>query len=112
MKFLVSLNNFFIEKLSRWNKNLSGGDKPLFPPDIAIVKLNSIAKEKGINDDFNKEIHIYLGGELKYAISYSKEKAEIVKETYGIPVVEDKFDEEDFEFTNMLEYGEVRRKVI
>jgi hypothetical protein len=76
-----------------WNKFM-GKKQKIEAPDVrAIVKVNEVAKARGIYDDSNKIIEIYKYGHLK-TIKYSDADVESLREQ-GVPVVEESYTDEN-----------------
>jgi hypothetical protein len=74
-------------------------EKQEYPYQFAVIELNPVAKSSGINDDLNKIIKIYKGGEVVDELPYSKQMLESIKEIDKIPIHEEVYgDSEEFEF--------------
>lgn len=78
-----------------------------FPHRFALIRYSNHAKDKAIYDDENKIIEIYKKGELIETHQYSAELVNALEEVDEIPVEEEKFEEEDFEFQEVANFGSV-----
>lgn len=85
-------------------------EKKLFPQEFAMIKLTDLAKAKGLTDDQNKIIVYYSNGESLWRIPYTPEDVQAIREVYRIPIEEEKFIDENFEFDTIGETGEVVTK--
>lgn len=78
------------------------------PGRFALIRFSKNAKEKGVFSDENKIVEIYEGGELKgIPQPYTKELIDALTEVDELPVVEEIFKEEPFEFVESADFGSV-----
>lgn len=75
------------------------------PYSYGIIRLTNNAKSMGINDDENKVIDIFSGGEKIDTLPFSKALLTALREVDEIPVTEEEFDEEEFEFDSIVDFG-------
>ena len=100
-KFISNLNPFKKKK-----------EKEAFPNKFALIRLTNHAKESGIEDEENKVIEIYKRGKLLGVPKpYTEELVRALEEVEEIPVIEEKFKEEDeFVFDESTsQFGSVER---
>lgn len=88
--------------------NLTKKEELVFPYEWALVRTNSVAKEKGINDDYNKEIVMIINNKEDKTYQYSEHLVKILREQ-GIPVEYEPEDtDEEIEFDEVTNFGETR----
>ena len=87
----------FFKNLMFWRKE---EEKESYPYKFFLVKLNDVAKSKGIIDDYNREIEIFENGEKIAVYPYTKELVNSIKQTEKIPGYFEtyNYEEDDFEF--------------
>lgn len=82
--------------------------KIIYPQSLGIIKLNDVAKQKGIFDDENKIIEIYRHGKLSEIIKYTEFDVKALKELEGIPILEEPIEnEEEINFDLEASFGTV-----
>ena len=81
----------------------------VFPYRFAIVRVNDAAKTHGIDDDENKEIVLYEGGEVKKIMPFTKAHLKYLKDD-GIPTASEIDDAEEFEFDAYSDFGLLKYK--
>lgn len=79
--------------------------------NYAIIRVNSIAKEKGITDNENKEVVILENNKVKEVIPYFEGFENILREVGQIPVVNEEISEEQqFHFIESASFGHISRR--
>lgn len=91
----------------KWiTKIFSKKEEILFPNEFALIRFSDVAKLEGIQDDQNKEIVLFKNGKEHKKYPYSDEIINILKKQ-GIPVEQESFDEEEYEFDSVSSFGGV-----
>jgi hypothetical protein len=104
------------EKMSKGFLGLSVWDlfkkkEDQYPSHFINIKLNPIAKSLGLNDEFNKEIHIIKNGVVIEITPYSKKMLESIKKINDIPVFEEDYDEdEEYEYDSFTDLSVIKFK--
>ena len=80
-------------------------EEEFYPSAFCISELSGIAKNEGINDDFNKKIAIYSGGYKITEFSYDENIIKAIEDIYGIPFTEGILEDEDYEFDTIENIG-------
>ena len=81
-----------------------------YPSDFALIKINDVAKEKGLEDEQNKAIVRYINGEISEIMPFNKAFVDALREIDGIPVEEEEFKDEDFEWDSTTTLGVINYK--
>lgn len=83
----------------------------LYPAHFIKVILNPVAKSKGINDNFNKEVIRIKNGIEVERREYSPELLENMKKVYSIPVFEEVYnDAEEYDYDSFNDLAIIRYK--
>lgn len=80
------------------------------PSSFALIRLTKFAKERGIDDDFNRVIYVVRNGRVQYPpVPYSEERVRAIMETDEIPIVDEReiSGEDEFRFEDVSDFGEV-----
>lgn len=81
-------------------------EKETYPSDFGLIRVNDIAKGKGVNDDHVKKIFIYKNNKLEEVLPYNESIVTALREVDGIPVEEEQYDEEEgFEWDSASTLG-------
>lgn len=96
-----------LEKLK--NLIFKGSEEDSFPYRFALVRVNDVAKEHGIDDDENKEIALFEGGKIKKIMPFTNAHLKSLKNE-GIPVSSEIDDTEEFEFDAYGDFGIITYK--
>ena len=89
-----------------WNPFRKKTEPVTFPSKFALIRYTKQAKELGIFDDENKVVEIYKNGILSETPKpYSIELVKALEEIDEIPVVEESFEEESFDFDEFGDFG-------
>lgn len=99
-KDLPIINLFFREK-----------EKEKYPTRFIKITLSDVAKIKGLNDEHNRIINIIEYGEVVKEMEYSKELLEALIEIDPMPVFEESYDTEEFEYDVFEALGQASYKV-
>lgn len=79
--------------------------------EFAIVRLSESAKEKGIEDDENKEIHIMKHRKVINKVPYFKGAESVIRQVHGIPIINESLDyEQPYEFKESASFGQTTRR--
>ena len=91
--------------------NLFKKKKEQYPAHFLIVKLSPVAKSLGVNDEFNKEIHVVKNGIVVEIVPYTKKMIDSFKEIEELPIFEEDYDEdEEYEYDSFNELSSIRYK--
>ena len=82
-------------------------------PDRIQISYTDEAKEKGVLDDFNKEVKRYKNGIVVEVKRYSIHTVLSMRKVYGLPILDlTTSKEEDYHFDEITAlHGEIRRIV-
>jgi len=70
-----------------------------------IIRVNSVAKMKGVIDDYNKIIEVTApNGQVIKTLDYSEPTVNALREVYEMPVVEEKIDDK-FDWGKPIKQG-------
>lgn len=94
-----------------WNKKDNNNEIEM--PDRIVISFTDEALDKGVLDDFNKEIKRYKNGIIIERREYRIEMVRSMAKTYGLPVLDlTKTKDMGYEFNEVMALrGEIRRFV-
>ena len=100
----------WIDKINPFNLFKKKEEPEGAPYSYGIIRLTNVAKSMGLTDDENKVIDVFRGGERVECLPYTKSHLLALREVDEIPIVEEEFDEEDFEFESVVDFGILEHK--
>ena len=81
--------------------------EPLYPPRFAKIEINDVARSQGVDDDQNKIIRYFENGKNLWTKPYIEELVNVLR-SEGVPVAEEKIDEEEeFEWDSIATLGTI-----
>lgn len=85
--------------------------KELKTDEFAVIKITESAKEKGIEEEENKEICFMKHGKIIKKIPYVKGYERVIKEIHGMPIINETISyEQEFKFPESATFGQTTRR--